>query len=385
MLSVLSPLVANATPSPFEVFTEPAAGFGPAYSFLLSARHSLDMTMYELEDTTAEHDLAVDAARGVDVRVLLDSAYAGVAVNKQAAAALAEAGVHVRWAPPSVIVHQKTIVVDGSAALVMTANLTSQYYATSADFLVEDRQPGDVATIVRAFDDDWNGDLAGSPSRVPVEGQKGDLVFSPGSESALLGLISSARSSLETSNEEMASTAVEDALEADARRGVDVEVLMTADSSWDSAFRQLGAAGVHVRLYPDTTSVLYIHAKAIVVDGAKAYVGSINYSTSSMVYNRELGFITTSPAITGPVARAFAQWWDGAPEVGVPAGNSSPTTTSPPNASSGTVSNKSPSGHYYRPGEYCPKKDLGKTITDPYGTMTCKVPPGGGQPRWTST
>lgn len=385
VLASLSPAVTAAAPGPFEVFIEPAAGFGPAYSFIGSAKHSLDMTMYELEDPTAEADLAADAARGVDVRILLDSAYAGAGANKDAAAALSKAGAHVRWAPSSVIVHQKTIVVDSSAALVMTANLTSEYYSTSADFLVEDRQPADVATIVRAFDDDWGGDLADSPDQVPVRGQQGDLVFSPGSEGALVGLIESARSSVETSNEEMGSAAVEGALEADARRGVDVEVLMTADSSWDGAFKQLGATGVHVRLYPDLSSALYIHAKTIVVDGTKTYVGSINYSTSSMVYNRELGLITTSPAVTGPVAHAFAKWWASAPEVGPPAGTSGPTTTPPPGASGGTVSNKSPSGHYYRPGEYCPKRDLGKTITDPYGTMTCEEPPGGGQPRWTST
>jgi phosphatidylserine/phosphatidylglycerophosphate/cardiolipin synthase-like enzyme len=385
MLSSPSPAEASAAPSTFEVFVEPAAGFGAVYSFIGSAKHSLDMAMYELEDPSAEAGLAADAARGVDVRVLLDSAYAGAGANKDAAAALSKVGVHVRWAPSSVIVHQKTVVVDSSAALVMTANLTSEYYSTSADFLVEDRQPADVATIVRAFDDDWSGDLAGSPGQVPVRGQQGDLVFSPGSEGALVGLIGSASSSVETSNEEMGSAAVEDALEADARRGVDVEVLMTADSSWDSAFKQLWAAGVHVRLCPDSSSALYIHAKAIVVDGTKTYVGSINYSTSSMVYNRELGLITTSPAVTGPVAQAFAKWWAAAPEVGPPAGASGPTTTSPPGASSGTVPDKSPSGHYYRPGEYCPGKDLGKTITGPSGTMTCEGPPGGSQPRWTST
>ncbi len=77
VLASLSPAVTAAAPGPFEVFIEPAAGFGPAYSFIGSAKHSLDMTMYELEDPTAEADLAADAARGVDVRVLLDSAYAG--------------------------------------------------------------------------------------------------------------------------------------------------------------------------------------------------------------------------------------------------------------------------------------------------------------------
>ena len=251
VLASLSPAVTGATSGPFEVFVEPAAGFGPAYSFIGSAKHSLDMTMYELEDPTAEADLAADAARGVDVRVLLDSAYAGAGANKDAAAALSKAGAHVRWARRRSSCTKRRSWWTALPRSIMTANLTSEYYSTSADFLVEDRQPADVATIVRAFDDDWGGDLADSPDQVPVRGQQGDLVFSPGSEGALVGLIESARSSVETSNEEMGSAAVEGALEADARRGVDVEVLMTADSSWDDAFKQLGAAGVHVRLHPD--------------------------------------------------------------------------------------------------------------------------------------
>ncbi len=304
---------ASVGATPLRVLTEPGAGFGAVYSFILSARRSLDMTMYELEDPEAEHDLAMDAERGVDVRVLLDRAYSGKWANRQAAAELAGAGVHVEWAPPSVIVHQKTVVVDNAAALVMTANLTSRYYAGTADLLVEDRRAADVTAIVRAFDGDWAGDLAGSPYRVPVRGQVGDLIFSPGSEQGLLGLIASARSSLETSSEEMASAAVVSALEADARRGVDVEVLMTQDPSWTGALRRLVSAGAHVRLYPYSEKALYIHAKLILVDGRRAYVGSINYSTSSMVYNRELGVVTADPAVVGPVTHAFAQWWTAAP------------------------------------------------------------------------
>lgn len=51
-----------------------------------------------------------------------------------------------------------------------------------------------------------------------------------------------------------------------------------------------------------------------------------------------------------------------------------------PTSPAAAVSNKSGSGHYYKPGEFCPKADLGKTITDPYGTMTCKMK--GGRPHW---
>ncbi len=312
-LAVLCPGTVSAAQSTYVVWAEPGAGYAPVYRFILSAHRSLDMVMYELGDETAEHDLAADAARGVDVRVLLDSAYHGGSYSQAAAAYLKGAGVHVKWAPSSVIVHQKTIVVDGRAALVMTGNLTSRYYSTSADFTVEDAKASDVSTVVRAFDDDWAGDLTKSWYDVPVHGQEGDLVFSPGSESALVGLLRSAKHSVETSSEEMDNYAVEGALEADARRGVDVKVLMTQDDYWDRAFAQLKSAGVHIRLYPYSAKALYIHAKTIVVDNKTAYVGSINYSTASLVYNRELGLVTSNPAVVMPVAQVWGHWWAAAP------------------------------------------------------------------------
>jgi len=58
--------------STLRVLTEPAAGLGPIYGLITGARSSVDLTMYELADPTAEADLAAAAARGVDVRVILD-------------------------------------------------------------------------------------------------------------------------------------------------------------------------------------------------------------------------------------------------------------------------------------------------------------------------
>jgi hypothetical protein len=70
---------------------------------------------------------------------------------------------------------------------------------------------------------------------------------------------------------------------------------------------------------------------------------------------------------------------DLASEVPVPSPARTPASTVPP---SGGTPNTSSTGHYYKPGEYCPDRDLGKTITDPYGTMTCERPVGGGRQRW---
>ena len=304
---------AALTAPEYTTFAEPSAGFQPVYSLIESARHSLDMTMYELVDPTAEHDLAADAKRGVDVRVFLDSAYSGGKDNQAAAVTLKAAGVHVEFAPSSLIVHQKTITVDNHTSDIMTANLTSEYYSTTADFVVQDSNPADVATVVQAFNDDWGGDLAGKYYDVPIRGLHGNLIFSPESEDTLVGLIESARHTLQVSNEEMDSKTIEKALESAARRGADVQVLMTKDSSWDTAFTALKDSGVHIRLYPDSEKDLYVHAKSVVADGTTAYVGSINFSTSSTVYNRELGLLTTNPAVVQPVVAAWSKWWAAAP------------------------------------------------------------------------
>jgi phosphatidylserine/phosphatidylglycerophosphate/cardiolipin synthase-like enzyme len=357
---------------------------GAVDSVLTSAEHSLDMTMYELVDPVAERDLAADAARGVTVRVVLDR-NREQAANTPAYEYLNSHGVHVRWAPVSYeATHEKAVVVDAGhpdgLALIMTLNLTARYYVTTRDFAAVDRVPADIAAIESVF----NADFAGEQSAPTPSGL--DLVWSPGSEPALLALIGSARHSLAVENEEMANAQVVSALATAARAGVVTHVTMTYDDSYRTELSKLVAAGAGVHVYPGTSSALYIHAKVIVVDAGtaseKAFVGSENFSTASMGYNRELGIIITNHDVVNELARVLGQDYSGAPplaKVYTPPPKSTVTTTA---SSSGGPSNTSPSGHYYRPGEYCPSKDLNKTITGPYGTMTCEEPPGGGQPRW---
>ena len=238
---------ATVAPTALSMLVEPQAGMTPLYNFMSSARQSLDMTMYELSDPTAEQILIADHKRGVRVRVLLDHDYTGGSVNQSAYTTLSSAGVPVAWSNDSEIFHQKTITVDGAESAIMTGNLTPQYYATTRDFVVMDGQAADVAAIESVFASDWSG-AAPSPGPTGV-----DLVWSPGSEPPLAALIGSAARSVVVENEEMDSTSIEDALESDAERGVDVTVVMTADSEWDSAFAQLESDGVHVVLYPDTS------------------------------------------------------------------------------------------------------------------------------------
>jgi phosphatidylserine/phosphatidylglycerophosphate/cardiolipin synthase-like enzyme len=195
------------------------------------------------------------------------------------------------------LTHQKTIVVDNSRALILTLNLTEQYYASSRDFGVIDRNAADVAAIVKTFNADYTDQKITAPDGA-------DLVWSPGSLAPTLSLINSAHKSLCIYNEEMDDATVVDALVRAAQRGVNVRVVMTSSSSWTANFKRLVAAGVHVRTYAASAS-LYIHAKMILVDGVRVFLGSENFSASSLDDNRELGLIITQPSIISDLTQVF--------------------------------------------------------------------------------
>jgi cardiolipin synthase A/B len=281
------------------VLVEPGGGMGRIYRLITGARHSVNLTMYELNDRTAEADLAADAARGVDVRVLLDQ-HLEKSRNTAAYDYLAAHGVHMAWAPAGTTYHQKTLTVDGTTSVIMTLNMVSADYPGTRDFAVIDTGKADVAAIVTTFDADFRGQGITPPAGT-------DLVWSPtNSERAILAVIDSARRTLAVENEEMDDPAVTAALESAARRGVNVMVVMTADSEWDEAFTRLASAGVHVRLYPDSSRALYIHAKAVVADAGhgdqQVFAGSENFSAASLDHNRELGIRTANAAVVSAVS-----------------------------------------------------------------------------------
>jgi phosphatidylserine/phosphatidylglycerophosphate/cardiolipin synthase-like enzyme len=291
------------------VLAEPQAGIGPIYQIINGARTSIDLTMYELADPAAEADLAAAAARGVSVRVILDQ-HLEKSRNTAAYDYLAAHRVHVVWAPAGTTYHQKTLTADDATSVIMTLNLVAEDYPGTRDFAVIDAIRADVAAIVTTFDADFAGQAISPPDGT-------DLVWSPtNAQAAILSVINGATRTLAVENEEMGDSAITAALAAAAHRGVHVTITMTAGSEWDEAFGELAGAGVHIHLYSDSSGALYIHAKAIVADaglpGQRVLVGSENFSVASLSYNRELGVVTTSPAVVAAINTALASDYAGA-------------------------------------------------------------------------
>jgi cardiolipin synthase A/B len=293
----------HASPAQDTLVIEPKAGFGAVYSLINQAKHSIDITMYEFADTTAEHDLAAAAKRGVRVRVILDQKE--TSVDTPAYDYFRSHGIKVAWSwSKYTYTHQKTLTFDNSVSVVQTANLTANYYKTSRDFLVVDRNAADVAAIVRVF----NADFA---HKAITPGDGHDLVWSPtDSQRQILGLINSARKSLRIYSEEMGDTTVIDALIAAAKRGVDASVCgENTDGEYTSTFERMARAGVHIAYFSSSTG-FYIHGKVIEADygrkDARVFIGSENFSSTSLNDNRELGLIISTPSVLSGIARVFA-------------------------------------------------------------------------------
>jgi cardiolipin synthase A/B len=285
------------------VYAEPAAGFSPVYRLINGAKHSIDLTMFELEDTTAEHDLGAAAKRGVDVRVVLDEREKNS--NSDAADYLTSHGAKVVWSSTMYqYTHQKTLVTDQDKAMIMSANLTSKYYPTTRDFLVEDNQKADISAITRVFDADF-------AHKAVTPGDGHDLVWSPtDATDRLLALINSAKKNLRVYFEELSSSRIMTALDNAAKRGVSLQLVGENQShDYDKEFTELAGDGAHIS-YFHSSSGYYIHAKMVEVDygtkNAEMFIGSENMTTNSLTRNRELGLIISSHAALAAMVKTFA-------------------------------------------------------------------------------
>jgi len=289
----------DASTSPLTLVTEPGQGLMPIYALISSAKRTIDMTMYELTDSTVTGLLTTAVKNGVVVRVILDQNLEKTS-NTTAFDALGAGGAQVHWANMTYsATHQKTVTIDATTSAIMTLNLTPEYYATSRDFAVITTDAADVAAIEKTFAADFTNGTIGPPTG-------DDLVWSPtNAKTTLLGLINGAKKTLQIENEEMSDASIVSALGSAASRGVAVEIVMTASREWDASFTTLVAAGAKVVTYARSAS-LYIHAKVVVADygpgTGSAFVGSENFSTASLEYNRELGIVTSDPTLLASVS-----------------------------------------------------------------------------------
>lgn len=280
------------------VFVEPVDGRAPVLEEIDAAKESIDLEVYLLSDEEVIAALERAHARGVHVRVMLEQhPFGGSGTTPAVFARLQQAGIDIRWTNPAfTFSHIKLFVVDRKTAVIMNQNLSGTSFTKNREFGAVSTRPDDVTAALAIFEADWTRGAEPDP---------GPLVVSPtNARKQLVGLIDGTTRALDVYAEVMRDPAIMDALKRAAGRGVEVRLVMSGREGDDNSKERaaLAAAGVQVHL----VNRVYIHAKMLLADGERAYIGSQNFTATSLDQNRELGLILDDPVALSRLERNFA-------------------------------------------------------------------------------
>ena len=284
------------------LFEQPRDGKDPIISAIDNAQKEIDVEVYLLSDKDVIASLLSACNRGVAVSVMLEEyPFGGGNVNTKTNQQLQNSCVRIEWTSSAFsLTHEKTIVIDNKEVFILNQNLTAAAFKSNREYDILDGNLQDVAEIHAIFMSDWdrkNPNLADD-----------NLVISPiNSRDKLFGLISSATRSINIETEVIDDPNIIQLLSQKAAH-MPVEIIIPTYkqvSSNKKAVALLESSGAKV----EAISSPYIHAKLILVDSAKAYIGSVNLTTQSMDSNREVGIILSQQDIVSSLIGDFSTDW----------------------------------------------------------------------------
>ncbi len=207
--------------------------------------------------------------------------FGGGKLNPKTKLELDTDGVSTEWSNPSfALTHEKSVTIDGSETFVLSQNLTASAFTKNREYDILDTNPPDVTEVRTIFIDDWERKSFSPP-------QNTSLIESPdNSRPALTTLINGATNLIDAETEDINDKQLIQVM-SDKAKNLTIRLIVPTISQLESnktALEQLTAAGAQVR----TISSPYMHAKMILSDNTKAYIGSINFSQQSMDENWEL-------------------------------------------------------------------------------------------------
>lgn len=235
--------------------------------------------------------------------------------------------------------HGKIVIVDRNRkerrlALISTGNFNSSNLCDLAygpstcnrDYTYITRDTVIIDTLSEIFEKDLDGKRYDLGAILKSRGVESKLTVSPFSLEPLAELIRGARNRIQIQNQYInPDSGLVELLIEKARQGRTVEVMLADVCSFGKVpekkaynlylmFAAMEAAGVKIRMFNKSHRIEgkdgYLHAKAIVIDGQRAWVGSVNGSTTSINQNREFGLFFSHPmrvrAFSEFIARDFS-------------------------------------------------------------------------------
>lgn len=263
------------------LWIEPVATVAPVVEFIRQAHQAVDINAYLVTDHAVLRAIAHTVKRGLPVHILIERRPYGGRPHGELAR-LRNTGAEVRYAPQRfskrfVFDHAK-YMVSGNTVEIGSANLTWSAFHKNREYIWIGHNNQIAAAAAQVFAADWMARRAGAQVRQT-------LVMSPGATSSLVALIKQPGTVCIESEELGHDRRIFAALEA---KGHAAHLLLPMRLSKTDRRNAvvIGRQGVLVRYLRNP----YLHAK-LIAGMHEAFVGSQNFTWSSLNRNREMGII----------------------------------------------------------------------------------------------
>ncbi len=287
----------------------------PVIDAINASKQSVKMVMFHLSDPAVGSALMSAAKRGIDVRVIFDKSEWRSPKDQSLVADMKTAGVKAVQATAAFrITHEKAMVIDDQRAMISTMNQVKTFMGMF-DMGIFTTDKDVIAEWNKVFEADWQNAADGGSITPPLT--NANLLWSPiNSIDRLVALIGGAHHRIELTVENLSEEHIQNALFDAASRGVAVRVIVPQCDVVKANFNYpavmaLRLAKVDARMMPGpaSTNTPYIHAKAIVADQNVVYMGSENFSYSSLTLSREVGIIAEDSDLATKVDLLFEDLW----------------------------------------------------------------------------
>ncbi len=282
-----------------------------------AAQTSIDVAVYQFNWEPLADALVRALARGVRVRLVTDTDSLG----DEAIQRLRDAGVGVVDDGRAALMHDKFVVVDGSAVWTGSMNFTHSDAYRNNNVFIEIYSARLAENYTAEFEEMFTRRAFGpkSPADTPnpvirVSGTRIENYFSPddGVARHVLSLLDGAQSSIYFMAFSFTRQDFAEALLARASHGVTVKGVFEASQlteSGDLAWSLLTGGGLAADVRQDGNPY-NLHTKAFIVDEATVVLGSYNFSRNAEESNDENVLIIDNVDIARAMLAEWQRVWD---------------------------------------------------------------------------
>lgn len=288
----------------------PDDGAKPILDAIAGAKQSLRVKMFVFSDPTLIQAVIDAHKRGVRTQVMLNPARrSGETENEATRKDLERASVEVKDSNPAFdVTHEKSAVIDGETAMVMSLNWETKNLTETRDYAVVTSHKHEVEEIAACFDADWH-------RKKFDPGEAAHLIWcNLNGRNRVARFIDQATDTLFLQNERYQDEVIIERLVRAVRRGVKLHVLARPAHTLKKGKLIEGIEGL--RILKDVGAKVHklkdlkLHAKLMAADGKRCIIGSINLAPGSFDSRRELAIEVDDEKVIKPLHHIVRHDWE---------------------------------------------------------------------------